>query len=411
MPKVSVIVPIYNVSKYLPTCLNSLVTQSLKDIEIICIEDKSTDNSREILKEYEERKHKIIKGDESMNIVVLAGGTSTEREISIVTGTGVCKALRQKGHNAILVDIFCGLEPVDWDEPFGDKDYEVDSAAEYMRSFDDDIEEIKRTRRSFFGPNVLELCQAADIVFMGLHGSNGEDGKVQATFDLLGIRYTGTGYLSSALAMDKGLTKKIFLMDQVPTPKGVSMLKENCTRNIQDLGMEFPVVVKTCCGGSSVGVYIVNNQKEYEDAIDGAYSYEDEVVVEEYIRGREFSVAVVDGKAYPIIEIAPKQGFYDYKNKYQAGSTVETCPAEISPELTEKMQHYAEAGAKALCIEGYARFDFMMKENGDMYCLEANTLPGMTPTSLIPQEAKVLGIDYPDLCEELIRISFKKYNK
>ena len=116
-------------------------------------------------------------------------------------------------------------------------------------------------------------------------------------------------------------------------------------------------------------------------------------------------------KAYPIIEIAPKQGFYDYKNKYQAGSTVETCPAEISPELTEKMQHYAEAGAKALCIEGYARFDFMMKENGDMYCLEANTLPGMTPTSLIPQEAKVLGIDYPDLCEELIRISFKKYSK
>ena len=366
---------------------------------------------KEILKEYEERKHKIFKGDESMNIVVLAGGTSTEREISIVTGTGVCKALRQKGHNAILVDIFCGLEPVDWDEPFGDKDYEVDSAAEYMRSFDDDIEEIKRTRRSFFGPNVLELCQAADIVFMGLHGSNGEDGKVQATFDLLGIRYTGTGYLSSALAMDKGLTKKIFLMDQVPTPKGVSMLKENCTRNIQDLGMEFPVVVKTCCGGSSVGVYIVNNQKEYEDAIDGAYSYEDEVVVEEYIKGREFSVAVVDGKAYPIIEIAPKQGFYDYKNKYQAGSTVETCPAEISPELTEKMQHYAEAGAKALCIEGYARFDFMMKENGDMYCLEANTLPGMTPTSLIPQEAKVLGIDYPDLCEELIRISLKKYRK
>ena len=318
-----------------------------------------------------------------MNIVVLAGGTSTEREISIVTGTGVCKALRQKGHNAILVDIFCGLEPVDWDEPFGDKDYEVDSAAEYMRSFDDDIEEIKRTRRSFFGPNVLELCQAADIVFMGLHGSNGEDGKVQATFDLLGIRYTGTGYLSSALAMDKGLTKKIFLMDQVPTPKGVSMLKENCTRNIQDLGMEFPVVVKTCCGGSSVGVYIVNDQAEYEQA----------------------------GKAYPIIEIAPKQGFYDYKNKYQAGSTVETCPAEISPELTEKMQHYAEAGAKALCIEGYARFDFMMKENGDMYCLEANTLPGMTPTSLIPQEAKVLGIDYPDLCEELIRISLKKYSK
>ena len=173
--------------------------------------------------------------------------------------------------------------------------------------------------------------------------------------------------------------------------------------------MEFPVVVKTCCGGSSVGVYIVNDQAEYEQALKDAYSYENEVVIEEYIKGREFSVAVVDGKAYPIIEIAPLQGFYNYKNKYQAGSTIETCPAEISPELTEKMQHYAEAGAKALFMEGYCRLDFMMKENGDMYCLEANTLPGMTPTSLIPQEAKVLGIDYPTLCEKLIEVSMKKY--
>ena len=132
-------------------------------------------------------------------------------------------------------------------------------------------------------------------------------------------------------------------------------------------------------------------------------------MIESYICGREFSVGVIDMQALPVIEIAPVEGFYDFKNKYKAGSAVETCPAEISPELTEKMQHYAEAGAKALCIEGYARFDFMMKENGDMYCLEANTLPGMTPTSLIPQEAKVLGMDYPTLCEELIRISMKKY--
>ena len=150
-------------------------------------------------------------------------------------------------------------------------------------------------------------------------------------------------------------------------------------------------------------------QKEYEQALKDAYSYEDEVVIEEYIKGREFSVAVVDGKAYPVIEIAPIQGFYDYKNKYQAGSTIETCPAELSPELTEKMQHYAEAGAKALFMEGYCRLDFMMKENGDMYCLEANTLPGMTPTSLIPQEARVLGIDYPTLCEKLIEVSLRKY--
>lgn len=343
-----------------------------------------------------------------MKIVVLAGGTSTEREISIVSGTGICKALRQKGHQAVLMDIFCGDEKVDWENPFPEE-YDVDAASAYMSSFNPELENMKKERRNFFGPNVLALCEQADIVFLGLHGANGEDGKVQAAFDLMGIKYTGTGYLSSALAMDKGITKQMFLMHDVPTPKGTSMKKVHAVRDVKELGMEFPVVVKTCCGGSSVGVYIAADQAEYEKALEDAYSYEDEVVIEEYIKGREFSVAVVDGKAYPVIEIAPLQGFYDYKNKYQPGSTIETCPAELSVELTEKMQRYAEAGARALGLEGYCRLDFMMKENGDMYCLEANTLPGMTPTSLIPQEAQVLGIDYPSLCELLIEVSMKKY--
>ena len=339
-----------------------------------------------------------------MKIVVLAGGTSTERDISIISGTGICGALRQKGHQAILVDIFCGIEKVDWENPFP-AEYDVEKAAEHMKSFNPQIEEMEKTRRSFFGPNVLELCEKCDIVFLGLHGANGEDGKVQAAFDLMGIRYTGTGYLSSAMAMDKRITKEVFLMNQVPTPGGFSMTRENQEKH----GLNFPVVVKTSCGGSSVGVYIVNDQKEYEASLADASQYGEEIVVEEYIKGREFSVAVVDDKAYPVIEIAPIQGFYDYKNKYQAGSTVETCPAEISPELTAKMQENAVKAAKALGLTGYSRLDFMMKENGDMYCLEANTLPGMTPTSLIPQEAKVLGMDYPTLCEELIRISMKKY--
>ena len=343
-----------------------------------------------------------------MKIVVLAGGTSTEREISIVSGTGICGALRQKGHEAILVDIFCGVENVDWENPFP-AEYDVEKAAEYMSSFNPQIKEMEKKRRSFFGPNVLELCEKCDIVFLGLHGANGEDGKVQAAFDLLGIRYTGTGYLSSAMAMDKRITKEVFLMNHVPTPGGFTMTRDNLEKDIAKHGLEFPVVVKTSCGGSSVGVYIVNDQKEYEEALTDACQYGADIVVEEYIKGREFSVAVVDDKAYPIIEIAPIQGFYDYKNKYQAGSTVETCPAEISPELTAKMQENAVKAAIALGLTGYSRLDFMMKENGDMYCLEANTLPGMTPTSLIPQEAKVLGMDYPTLCEELIRISLKKY--
>ena len=212
-----------------------------------------------------------------MKIVVLAGGTSTERTVSITSGTGICKALRQKGHQAILVDIFCGIENVDWENPFP-SEYDVDAASEYMSVFNDRIEQMKKERRSFFGPNVLKLCEAADIVFLGLHGANGEDGKVQATFDLMGIKYTGTGYLSSALAMDKGITKQMFLMNNVPTPRGVSMVKEEMTTDLKALGMEFPVVVKTCCGGSSVGVYIVNDQAEYEQALKDAYSYENEVV-------------------------------------------------------------------------------------------------------------------------------------
>lgn len=343
-----------------------------------------------------------------MKIVVLAGGTSTERDVSIVSGTGICKALRSLGHQAILVDVFGGKKEADLDTAF-DEAYDVDQEAAYIRGMNGDVSRWIAEKREFLGPNVLELCKAADVVFLGLHGANGEDGRLQALLDLYQIPYTGTGYLSSAMAMDKGITKQIFRMHQVPTPMGIELTREQAGQDLTAYGLEFPVVVKTCCGGSSVGVYITHDQKEYEKALEEAFSYEDHVVVEEYIKGREFSVGVVDGKAYPVIEIAPVEGFYDYKNKYSAGATVETCPADLTPEQTRQMQQYAEKGCEALGIEGYARLDFMMGENGKMYCLEANTLPGMTPTSLLPQEAAVLGIDYPHLCEELIRISLKKY--
>ncbi len=345
-----------------------------------------------------------------MNIVVLAGGTSTERDVSIVSGTGICTALRKKGHRAILVDIFCGVESADFKDPFPES-YDIEQAAAYIKSFNAKIPEMKKSRRCFFGPNVLSLCSQADIVFLGLHGANGEDGKVQAAFDLMGIKYTGTGYLSSAMAMDKGITKEIFRMHHVPTPKGTTMEKKERTNCLKDLGLEFPVVVKTCCGGSSIGVYIVHDTEQYESALDQAFTYENEVVVEEFVNGTEYTVAVVDGVAYPIVEIVPCEGFYDYENKYKPGATKETCPAPISKELTQEMQEYAVKGYHALGLQSYARLDFMMTEDHKMYCLEANTLPGMTPTSLIPQEAAVLGIDYPSLCEELIRISLKKYEE
>ena len=248
-----------------------------------------------------------------MNIVVLAGGISTERDVSIVSGMGVCKALRTKHHHAILVDVYFGKEQVDWEHPFP-SEYDVDAEVEYIKGFNSKVSSSKG-RRDFFGSNVLELCRQADIVFLALHGENGENGKVQAAFDLFGIKYTGTDYLSSAICMDKGLAKIIMASKNVPTPRGIVLNKKNYKKELSAYTMKFPVVVKPCCGGSSVGVSIVYNQEDYEVALKEAFSYENEIVVEDYIKGREFSVGVINGKALPVIEIAPISGFYDYENK------------------------------------------------------------------------------------------------
>lgn len=339
-----------------------------------------------------------------LNIVVLAGGISTEREISIVSGTMVCRALRERGHRAVLIDVYCGVEqPSVFEE-----EYSIEAAAAYMRSFDAQIGQLRRTRKQFFGPNVLKACAQADVVFMALHGEDGEGGKVQAVFDLMGICYTGSGPLGSAVAMDKGLSRKLFAADGVPVAAGIVIKKNHVRIPASVNGVGLPCVVKPCCGGSSVGVEIVHTEEAYQSALTAAFGYEDEVVVEQYISGREFSVGVVDGEAYPVIEIAPIVGFYDYTNKYKAGSTVETCPADLSREAAEKMQKYAEKAYRALKLQCYARIDFMMDQDGEMYCLEANTLPGMTPTSLLPQEAAVLGMNFGELCEKLIEVSARR---
>lgn len=341
---------------------------------------------------------------EGMKIVVLAGGTSTERDVSIVSGTKVCEALRSKGHQAILLDVFCGKEGLQAETAFA-QEYDVEREAAYIRSFNDSIGKIKAAQRGFFGPNVLDVCRAADMVFLALHGACGEDGRIQAAFDLLGIAYTGSGYLGSALAMDKTITKQMFRENGVPTPAGVIIEKTDAPKSAEELGAGLPCVVKTACGGSSVGVYIVNTEEEFEEAVRNGFTYEDKLIVEQYISGKEYTVGVIDGEAYPIAEIAPISGFYDYKNKYQAGSTIETCPAPLGEELTKKMQEIAVKAYHTLRLESYARMDFMMDENGGMYCLEANTLPGMTPTSLLPQEAAAVGMSFADLCEKLIEVS------
>lgn len=350
-----------------------------------------------------------------MNIVVLAGGISTERDVSLSSGKMIYRAVKKNGHKAILVDVFLGYKGTDIDTIF-DKEEDwaslVAGVKEHgIKETNPDLEQIKALRpdweTNFFGPNVITICQKADVVFMALHGENGENGKIQAYFDLMGITYTGTDYVSSAICMDKGLTKDMFIRYGIPTPQGIRLKKgEADTKSVP-----YPCIVKASCGGSSVGVSIARNDAEYEEAKKVAFTYDKEAIIEQYIEGREFSVGVLDGKALPIIEIAPLVGFYDYKNKYQAGSAVETCPAEISPEKTEEMQHYAEEAFRVLRLKNYARMDFMMSKAGEIYCLEANTLPGMTPTSLLPQEAAVIGLNYEALCEKLIEISIRDCEK
>ncbi len=210
-------------------------------------------------------------------------------------------------------------------------------------------------------------------------------------------------------AMDKGLSKRLFAAREIPAPAGISLKKKDNRLEFKETGLAFPCVVKPSRGGSSVGVSIVHTEEEYQKALKEAFLLEDQVVVETYIKGREFSVGVINFHALPVIEIAPKEGFYDYKNKYAAGSSVETCPAEIPETLAETMQRYAEETARALGLDTYSRMDFMLDLDNNIYCLEANTLPGMTPTSLLPQEALAVGMDFQQLCEKIIEISLKKY--
>lgn len=348
-----------------------------------------------------------------MNIVVLAGGLSTERDVSFVTGDMVAKALRNKGHNVILLDVFMGYsdKPEDLTGIF-EKSEEASITVSGISATAPDLEAVKRSRKDksdcFFGPNIIEICRMADIAFIALHGANGEDGRIQAAFDLFGIKYTGTDYLSSALAMDKELAKGLFRANHIPTPRGISM-KGSARVSLTDTGLTLPCVVKPCRGGSSVGVSIVHTPEEFERALDEAFRLEEEVIVEDYIQGREFSVGVLEGKALPVIEIAPVEGFYDYKNKYKAGSAVETCPADLPPEISRKMQDYAQEVVKALGLVTYSRMDFLMSADNEIFCLEANTLPGMTPTSLLPQEAQAVGMSFEDLCEKIVEISLDKW--
>ncbi len=338
-----------------------------------------------------------------MNIVVLAGGISTERDVSLATGNNVVKALKSKGYNAKLLDLFLGYNG-NYKDFF--KHEETNELLLTIGDKSPSIEEVIASRniksKELFGPNVLNICKYADIVFVSLHGSDGENGKVQGLFDILGVKYTGSGSLGSAIAMNKYITKQLLIANNIKTAPYILLKKGD---NIPEYKKE--VVIKPLSGGSSVGVSIAKNEKEYKEAIELAFSYEDEILIEDYIKGREFSVGVLGDTVLPPIEIIPKSGFYDYKNKYQPGMTDEICPANL--DRTKELQDITYKVFKVLQLQVYGRIDFILSEKDNcFYVLEANSLPGLTSMSLIPQEAKAVGIDYVSLCEKIIELSQKK---
>ncbi len=344
-----------------------------------------------------------------MKIVVLAGGLSPERSVSLSTGAMVAQALRAQGHQAALVDMFFGLEgrgdspQALFDDPIPQEIKRIDPRAP-------DLKQIRSQRReqspSLFGPGVLALCALADLVFLALHGSCGEDGRVQAAFDLLGIPYTGAGSLGSAIAMDKDLTKRL-TAGLVSTPgwKTTAYTAQDIDALVRSARL--PLVIKPVASGSSIGVSIAHTPQELRAALHSGLSQGGRTVLEEYVKGREVQVGILEDRALPSIEILPKAGFYDYSNKYQPGAAVEVCPAPVPPEVEDRLRQAALRVYHTLGLSVYARADFILDSAGEIWFLEINTLPGMTPTSLLPQEAAAVGIGYGELCERIVQESLR----
>ena len=334
-----------------------------------------------------------------MNIVVLAGGYSSERDVSFVSGASIANALTRKSHKVILVDSFMGIDTV---KPTFEDNYKNLAKSKYEYTIpktEIDLSKLDNNTNNLIGKNTIELCKQADVVFNALHGGIGEDGRLPALLDIYNIKYTGTGYLGSIVSMDKLLSKQVMDSYNILSAPWAIWDGEN--------KMGYPCVVKPANGGSSCGVSIARNQKELQLAIEYAAGYEKRIVIEKYIKGREFSCGVLGDRALPAIEIIPKAEFFDYESKYQTGGAQEICPADIPKHLDKTMQEIALKVHKKLELGTYSRSDFIVDEKGDVYCLEANSLPGMTPASLLPKEAKAVGIEYDDLCEMIVKLALE----
>lgn len=331
----------------------------------------------------------------TLRIAVLMGGTSAERDVSLASGIRITEALRACGHEVVAVDTVSGL--------LTGADEQRLLAGGVVKTVPPDTKALVRMNAAMQG--TLRSLPNADVLFLALHGGQGEDGTLQALLDLTGVPYTGSGHLASALAMDKDLSKHLFRAAGVPT---ADWLMAPVAAKQVEATLGFPVIVKPSKQGSTVGLSIVRTQAELQPAIDEAFVHDDEVMIEQFIAGRELTVGVLGDETLPVGEIIAKHEIYDYECKYTPGMAVEEFPAKLTDEETRTVQDLARKAFVALKLRGYARIDFRMSVDGTFYCLEANTLPGMTQTSLIPQAAAAAGISFPELCDRIVQLALDR---
>jgi D-alanine-D-alanine ligase len=327
------------------------------------------------------------------------GGTSSERDVSLASGIRVGEALRSRGHEVTFVDPARG--------PISAEEQEKLKSGKVVHAEPPTPDALKKLAREALPRlvNTLPRMGDTDVVFIGLHGGTGEDGTIQSLLDLTGVPYTGSGHLPSALGMDKDVTKQLFRQAGVST---ADWLMAPATIDEVRAALGFPVIVKPSKQGSTVGLSIVKDPAELQTAIDEAFRHDDEVMIERFIAGREFTVGILGNVALPVGEIIPKHEIYDYECKYTPGMTEEVFPAKLTDEQTARAQEEARKAFRALKLGGCARIDFRMSPDGTFYCLEANTLPGMTQTSLIPQAAAAAGISFPELCDRIVQLALDK---
>ncbi len=343
-----------------------------------------------------------IKG-KTMRIAVLMGGTSAEREVSLASGRAVVQGLARAGYDVVAVDVGEGLawtpDDVSTQRMSGRRRPVCGtmSAAE-MRVVYDSIHSL--------------LAQNVDVVFIALHGVPGEDGTIQGMLELAGLPYTGSGLLASAVAMDKAMSKKLFQNSGIPTPAWI-LTRSGDGRLMDQINatIGFPLVAKPPDQGSTVGLSIVERPQDLQSALDMARSYSAEVLLEQYIPGRELTVSILEGSELPVIEIHPEHGIYDYECKYTKGMSSYTVPADLPEEIGSRLREMGKRTFDALQCRGFGRVDFRLTDDNRPFCLEVNTIPGMTETSLVPKAARAVGIDFPELVDRIVRLALREHNQ